>query len=427
MIHKGGEVVKFSDLHRNIQIRIVTSFLTRAVGSMVFPFMAIYFTETLSPTWAGILLMLNVVASLITAFYGGYIADRIGRKKVMITGQWIIILSFIGMAVANSPWFLSPWTTFFMMLLNSVANGLINPAAEAMLIDVSTKETRHFMYSISYWTVNLSTMIGAMVGGWFFKTHRFELFVGMVIIGLITFLLISKWMTEEFKPTKKPEKVHVIRDLVDSYRIVVKDTKFMIFSLSSILVLALEFQRNNFIAVRLEKDFPSRTFHFFEEMQLNLDGIRMLSFITTENTLLIVLFTIMIANWVKGKKELPLLYLGALIQAVGFGVMSFQNIIPILLLASLIQTIGEMIYVPVHQTIMADIIQDHSRGAYMAINGLVFQGAKMLGALGIILGSYIGGYGMALTYLVLAVFSILLFKIALQSKHLVKKEQSLEG
>ncbi|WP_405054363.1 MFS transporter [Tepidibacillus marianensis] len=260
-----------------------------------------------------------------------------------------------------------------------------------------------------------------------FKTHRFELFVGMIFTSLLTLLLIEKWMTEEFIPVVKSEKVNVFKDLVESYKVVVKDKKFMIFSIASILVLALEFQRNNFVAVRLEKEFPTKLLSFFGNWELKIDGIRMLSLLTTENTLIIVLFTIMIANWIKHKKELPLLYLGALIQAVGFGVMSFHNMVTILFIASFVQTIGEMIYVPVHQTIMADIIDDQARGAYMAINGLVFQGAKMLGALGLILGSVVGGMGMAIIYLLIALLSILLFKIALQPKSSIKKEQSFEG
>lgn len=44
------------------------------------------------------------------------------------------------------------------------SSGLINPAGEAMLIDVSTPENRSFMYSVSYWANNLSIMIGIMVG-----------------------------------------------------------------------------------------------------------------------------------------------------------------------------------------------------------------------------------------------------------------------
>ncbi|EOP91852.1 hypothetical protein IGM_01912 [Bacillus cereus HuB4-4] len=46
-------------------------------------------------------------------------------------------------------------------------------------------------------------------------------------------------------------------------------------------------------------------------------------------------------------------------------------------------------YVPVCQSIMADMVSDEARGSYMAINGMVFQVAKMNGALGVMLVSFI--------------------------------------
>ncbi len=36
----------------------------------------------------------------------------------------------------------------------------------------------------------------------------------------------------------------------------------------------------------------------------------------------------------------------------------------------------EMMYVPVRQSIMADMVPNEARGSYMAINGMVFQVAK---------------------------------------------------
>lgn len=73
--------ILFKDLHRNIKIRIYTSFLSRVVGSMVFPFMAIYFAKELNVVYAGILLLIQVIVQFIAGLYGGYLADSMGRKN----------------------------------------------------------------------------------------------------------------------------------------------------------------------------------------------------------------------------------------------------------------------------------------------------------------------------------------------------------
>ncbi|GAY75225.1 multidrug resistance protein B [Sporolactobacillus inulinus] len=132
----------FKTLHPNIKIRLLTSFLSRFVGNMVFPFMAIYFASEFGTARTGLLLLINVFASIVTSFWGGFFSDRLGRKRVMVLAQLIQIIAFSLMTAANSPWLQSPVLTFLMMLVQSVSNGFMNPAAEAMLIDVSTKEKK---------------------------------------------------------------------------------------------------------------------------------------------------------------------------------------------------------------------------------------------------------------------------------------------
>lgn len=394
-------------LHRNIQIRILTSFLTRIVGSMIFPFMAIYFADKLGESVAGILLLINVGVSILTGFYGGYLADKVGRKKVMVWGQILTVFSYVIMTFANSPWLDSVLLTFLMMLINSVANGLINPTAEAMLIDVSTKESRTLMYSLNYWAINASVMIGSLVGGFFFKQYRFELFISLTIVAILTLILVAFLMTEGYKPqTTEPRKINILKDIAISYRTVMVDKLFIIFCIASTLILTLEFQRNNYIGIRVEKEFIPITLGF-----LQIDGMKMYSLLATENTLIIVLLTIFMAKWVNKGPNHVMLTIGIATQSIGFSLLAIGHSIELLLLAGLIQTIGEMIYVPVRQSMLADMVNEEARASYMAINGLVFQGAKMLGTSGILLGAAIGSYGMAITFLVCGFASFILFQI----------------
>lgn len=48
------------ELHPNVRVRIINSFLARMVGGAVFPFMAIYFSQHLGVGLAGLLLALLV-------------------------------------------------------------------------------------------------------------------------------------------------------------------------------------------------------------------------------------------------------------------------------------------------------------------------------------------------------------------------------
>ncbi|MEC4695384.1 MFS transporter [Bacillus anthracis] len=403
----------FWSMHRNIKIRIVTSFLTRTVSTMIFPFMAIYFSIKLGSAIAGALLLINVMASLVIGLYGGYVGDRLGRKKVMIIGQIIQVISIVCMGIANSDYVDSPWLTFVFMLVNSLGSGLMNPATEAMLIDVSTPENRKVMYSINYWAINLSIAIGAIFGGLLFENYRLQLFIGLTVIAVITLYVMAVYMEEVYVARKTVEKKNVLKDMADSYKVVMKDRAFLIFCAASICTLSLEFQVNNYLGVRLQQEFETVHFFFGNGVTFDLTGIRMMSWISAENTILVVLCSALLIKMLKRFNDLKILYVGLFIYTIGFTILGTSNSLWILLIAGLFQTVGEMMYVPVRQSIMADMVPNEARGSYMAINGMVFQVAKMNGALGVMLGSFLASWGMSVLYFIVGMSSILLFMKAI--------------
>ncbi|WP_407543175.1 MFS transporter (plasmid) [Deinococcus radiomollis] len=139
----------WSSLHPNIRTRITTSFLARLVGGAVFPFLAIYFTAHLGAGLAGLLLALLVGVQFLAGLYGGGLADTWGRRRTLLVGEAVKLGGFMAMLTANvsGP---HPWATFAAVTLVNTASGLINPSAEAMLVDVSTSESRTFMYAVNY-------------------------------------------------------------------------------------------------------------------------------------------------------------------------------------------------------------------------------------------------------------------------------------
>lgn len=414
----------FRELHPNIRVRIYTSFLSRVVGSMIFPFMAIYFTNKINATVAGILLIIQVITQFVAGLYGGYLADLLGRKRLMVIGEWMKLVGFIVMILANSPIWESPWITFVGMLLIGVSSGLVNPAAEAMLIDVSTKEIRAFMYSVNYWAVNMSLMLGLMVGGWFFKSHLFELLLALFFMSLVTLGMTVALIEETLTSKKATSKEYGLKPILRSYQTVIKDLPFVLFTLGGIAILSLEFQRNNFIAVRLEEEIIPRTMHFLS-IPVSIDGVKLLSLLTVENTLIIVLFTGVASKLIKGRSEKLIMHAGFILFGLGFAIMAFSNDIAVLALATVVLTVGELMYVPTRQSLLADIVDDSKRGAYMAFNGFVFQIGKLFGALGIIVGNVVGGIGMSVIYIFFIFLGIYLTKIGIQ-KHLGVKQRRVE-
>ncbi|WP_237705307.1 MFS transporter [Bacillus coahuilensis] len=184
------------------------------------------------------------------------------------------------------------------------------------------------------------------------------------------------------------------------------------FTLGGISILAIEFQRNNYISVRLSEEFTAISFPLLG----TIDGVRLISLLTVENTLLIVLLTAVASKWIKGKREEPIMYAGFILFGLGYAYMAFSNNVMGLIVAIFILSIGELLYVPTRQSLLADIVDDSKRGAYMAFNGFVFQIGKLIGAYGIILGESIGGMGMAVFTIGLVLIGIASSSLSLRKR-----------
>ncbi|MBS2968096.1 MFS transporter [Metabacillus sp. KIGAM252] len=403
----------FRELHPNIKIRIYTSFLSRLVGSMVFPFMAIYFAREINAVTAGILLLIQVVVQFLAGFYGGYLADTRGRKKVMVAGEWMKVISTAGMILVNSPWYTSAWVTFVMLVLLGISMGIGNPAAEAMLVDVSTKETRTMIYSINYWTINLSIMLALIIGGWFFESNFFELLLSLLVISIFILWITKAKIEETYVPEEKSPHSFSLKPIFSSYVSVMKDVPFMLFTIGGIAILSIEFQRNNFMAIRLEEEIPKQMISIWGSIPIEMTGVRLISLLTVENTLLIVLLTATVNKWLKNKSEQRLMYIGFLVFGSGYSFLAFSNNMAVLMIAVFIMTIGELIYVPTRQTIIADMVDESRRGAYMAVNGIVFQAGKIFGVLGIMVWEAVGGIGMAFLIILFALGGVLFSRQAI--------------
>ncbi|WP_271000495.1 MDR family MFS transporter [Listeria seeligeri] len=406
----------FRELHPNIRARILIQFLSKIIGSMIFPFLAIYFTMEINSSVAGVLLLINVFVQFVAGIYGGHLADVIGRRKLMITGEVLKVFAFLGMVLCNSPFFHSPWITFAMLLIIGVAQGLVNPAGEAMLIDVSTPENRAFMYSISYWANNLSMLIGIMVGGWFFVDYLFPLLVALLIMSFVTAWLTIILISETLERKVVPEKgSYGLLEMFKSYGQVLHDYRFLLYSIGGIAIMSIEYQRGNYISVRLAEDFQHFLVNFGPLGEVNLNGVQIVSVLTAVNTLFIVLFTVPIARWVTKRAQQPIMYVGFSLFAIGFAVCAFANSLIVLLIATAVLSIGELLYVPTRQTILATIVDDNKRGAYMAFNGIIFQIGKMIGSVSLVFAPFIGKYGMGIFTIALGIVAIGFSAVALKS------------
>ncbi len=397
--------MRFRDFHKNIKIRLIENFISRFIGSMIFPFMSIYLAVHFGAKVAGLLLLVNVFIGIGINFLGGYFADQFGRKKVMLFAETLRFLAFLTMMICNSPWFESAAITFAMMTVNSICWGLAGPANQAMLIDVSTPPQRKLMYSISYWANNLSIAVGGILGAFLFKDYLFELFLSLSFAAAVTAILVAFFIAESHKPVVEELKPaqHVMQ-LLSTYKRVFQDRLFVLFTIAGVLILSMEFQLTNYIGIRLSEEMPTQQFLLWE-----FDGVQTMGFLRSENTIMVVILMLFVTRIPHSLKDKSVLVWSCFFFTIGYGVLSYSNSLTLLFLMMAVLTIGEVFRVPVEQSYMAAIPPDDARSSYMAFGGLKFNLSMLVASVTVSLGAVFSSMLMAIVITSIGLIGTLIF------------------
>ena len=179
------KVIDMFSIYRNLPSAIYVLFFAtviNGIGSFVFPFLVLFLTDRLgfSDAKAGLFMTIATVAYLPGSFIGGKLADRIGRKKVMLTGQLLassmfLVAGFLG----DSP------AVPVLILLHLLFDGITDPARSALQTDVTVQETRQARVSFTHLGHNLEFAIGPMIEGFLFYHAPRWLYFGDAARGLV--------------------------------------------------------------------------------------------------------------------------------------------------------------------------------------------------------------------------------------------------
>ncbi|WP_155591156.1 MFS transporter [Lysinibacillus cavernae] len=420
--------MKWKDIHPNVKLRLAMQFLGSLITMAVIPFLAIYFSQKIGATQTGIILIIIVVSGVIGGIIGGHVSDRIGRKKIMIYSELGLLLSYLFITLCNSPWFDSPYFSAGFFIINMFCGGMFQPAAQAMIIDITNPDSRKFVFTISYWLGNLATAIGGIIGAFLFKNYLFELFIGITLISLLSVWITIFFITETYIPkpsTKAPnhQQNFALKEMFNSFSIVLKDKLFMFYIMGGILIFSLEQSLTNYIGIRLEKDIPHQSASFFT-IDFMLDGTKMLGFLRTENTILVVLLSSVILFVFRKWSDRWTLATGMLIFSICFSIFAVTNNVLILFIAMFIGTIGELMYVPIKQAMLGEIAPPNARSTYMAFNSMTLYGAMVISSLLTIIGEWIPPIYMGGLLLILGLTGTFLYFIVTKKLYSKASEEN---
>ncbi len=201
----------------NLRVAWFGSFLTGASISLVVPFMPI-FVEQLGieqdqvAFYAGLAISVSAVSAALVSPIWGILADKYGRKPMMIRAGLAMTITMGGLAfVPNIYWLL------FLRLLNGVFTGFV-PNATALIASQVPKDKSGYALGTLSTGVVAGTLTGPFVGGLvaeIFGIRNVFLLIGgfLFLAALLTIFFIK----EDFQPIAK-EKAIPTKELFGSIK-----------------------------------------------------------------------------------------------------------------------------------------------------------------------------------------------------------------
>jgi len=200
-------VVKKIFSNRNIMAISSTNMLYQIFNNLWQIWWSVYLSEVLgvSATLIGLLSTIQNTSRILFQLPGGVMADRIGRKKVIIYGTTLRIIAPIFLLFARSWVWVIPG-----MVLNAVAS-IYMPAFNAMIAESLPVENRGQAYGAYRMVTSTPAMFMPLVSGFYLDVMgvgpavRYGLMMFIVAAGVAT-AVRAKYLEETFIPSKKDQK-----------------------------------------------------------------------------------------------------------------------------------------------------------------------------------------------------------------------------
>jgi len=329
---------------------VLAVFIDHMGSALMYPFLALYVTRhfNVGMTQAGQLFAIFAVTSLTGSMIGGAIADKFGRKKMILFG----ILASASASLAFG--FVQDLNLFYLVAgLTGILANAGSPAQNAMVLDLLPQEKQASGFGIIRVAYNISFAIGPVIGG-LLANHNFLLiFLLDAFLSLITAGFVYLFIPET-KPTPTAHQAgQSLAMTFRGYLGVFQDRLYLLLIGALVLIQMVYEQLNTTLPVFL------RDTHGVQASQFGL--------LLSLNALMVVFMQL----WIAGKtvKYPPMLVMAfsGFLYMIGFGLFGFVAQIPWFALCIILITIGEMTMSPVMMAMVSRFASEEKRGRYMAV------------------------------------------------------------
>ncbi len=339
--------------------------LINRLGSFVIPFLTLYLTSQrgISVSQAALTVSLFGAGSFAAQLVGGELADRLGRRPVLLMSLFIAPVAMIALGFARAV----PLIAFFTLILGFFTD-LFRPALGAAVADLVPSSARTRAFGYQNWAVNLGFSLAPILAGFMARYNYLLLFIGdaltTFIFGLIVLARIPETRPAEASHaanTTFKERIHQVR----------REPLLLAFSALALFIGVIYMQ--GYVTLPLDMKAHALTSADFG-LAIAVNGI------------LIVAFSIQVSNAASNWPRFRAMAAAALFLGTGFGLNMFaRNLLPFYFLTVTVWTLGEITATAVAPALIADLSPIQLRGLYQGIFGSAW-------GLSFFIGPVLGGW-----------------------------------
>ena len=215
---------------RNLWILWIGVFFTAASFSMVIPFLPLFLLQLgvheHTEMWSGLIFGSAFFAGAIASPFWGRVADKYGRKPMIVRAGIALFVIYTLMAFVTNP-----YQILGLRILQGLLSGFI-PGAIALIGTNTPSDKVGYALSIISSGSAAGQIAGPLFGGAIahFIGNRWAFGAGGLIVGLATLLIIFLVKEENFKPNK--EKGSVLKD----FHVALNNHRFMLVLILTLVV-----------------------------------------------------------------------------------------------------------------------------------------------------------------------------------------------
>ncbi|OGS41521.1 MAG: hypothetical protein A3K67_00970 [Euryarchaeota archaeon RBG_16_62_10] len=347
----GGEMVfeELKEYPRAFKVLVASALIENTAFGLIIPFLTIYMVDGIGLVefLAGIVLMGYTISGIPAMIFGGMLADKIGRRTVLLSSLGLMSLTMLLYFFA-----VDFWTFFVIALADSFVGSMYMPAANAMIADVIPSPNRPKAFSMLRIAWNVGIVFGPVLGAMIVAALPLKwlfVFGSAILMGAFC-------MNFVFIPETKPEDTGEEATFRKVFALTRDRPFFLISALSGVFWFFFS-QWMSVLPLYATRDLEIKEYLF--------------GLVFAVSALMTVMLQISVTERAVNYPRSAVLMSGQLIASAGFALIFFAWDFASLLACVMIITAGELLYMSIISAVIADLAPEDKRGIYMGFSGFV--------------------------------------------------------